>query len=64
MHSLQKADAGIAPDYEDASHPTRKQQETQGARATSEAANDATGFVSEELPIPLRYSYTFTTVHG
>ena len=64
MHSLQNAIAGITLDHEDALRPTGKQQETQGARATSEAANDATGFVSEELPIPLRCSDTFTTVRG
>lgn len=46
IYSLQNEDADITLDYEDALLPTGMQQEAWGARATSEAANNAIDPVS------------------
>ena len=64
MHSLQSAVEDNDDDLTEAMRSVRQGQEAEDARARPESMNDATGFVSEELPIPLRYSDTFTTVRG
>ena len=48
IHPLQNVDADITLDHEDALHSAGQRQETQGARATPEVANDAIGPVSKE----------------
>ena len=51
-------------DLTEAMRSVRQKQEAEDTRARSESTNDAIVLVSEELPIPLRYSYTFTTARG